>query len=42
MTAAQIVALRHPCFLAGEMVHPRFARGQWPWSLVLTVNAGYE
>lgn len=37
------VALAHPCFLGGETVHPRFAhplgRG---YSLVLTVNAGYE
>ena len=43
MTPSQWVALTHPCFLAGETVHNRFAVIlPWPHSLVLTVNAGYE
>lgn len=44
MTPEQEVALAHPCRLAGETVHPRFAHRQRrsPWSLVLTVNYGYE
>lgn len=42
---ARATALRHPCLLAGETAHPRFAqtlpmeRGA---SLVLTINRGYE
>ena len=42
MTPAQQIALQHPCYLAGETVHPRFANLSGAWSLVLTVNAGYE
>jgi hypothetical protein len=39
----QAIALAHPCLLAEETAHPRFAyqlRGGC--SLVLSVNAGYE
>jgi hypothetical protein len=39
---AQEVALAHPCYLAGETVHPRFRQMTGAWSQVLTVNAGYE
>ena len=37
------IALVHPCYLAGETMHPRYASfvGRWV-SVVLTVNAGYE
>ena len=42
MTQQQSVALQHPCFLAGETVHPRFVRAEGHMSLLLTVNAGYE
>ena len=43
MTPEQEVALTHPCRLAGETVHRRFARRYRDrWSLVLTVNTGYE
>jgi len=47
MTPEQQVALAHPCFLAGETMHPRFdpvlAPGH-PYliSVKVTVNAGYE
>jgi len=43
MNPAQTIALRHPCYLAGETLHPRFRhRITSQMSLVLTVNAGYE
>ena len=42
MTPAQAIALAHPCLLAGETVHPRFRSVSGAWSIVLTVNAGYE
>lgn len=42
MTPAQHAALTHPCHLAGETLHPRFRHQSGAWSLVLTVNTGYE
>jgi hypothetical protein len=42
MSPAQAIALRHPCYLAGQTVHPRFAWRAGRCSVVLTVNAGYE
>jgi hypothetical protein len=42
MTPAQTAALRHPCLLAGETIHPRFRSVTGAWSLVLTINTGYE
>ena len=42
MTPAQIIALAEPCYLAVETIHPRYRAGQGAWSLVLTVNTGYE
>jgi len=42
--AWQRTAIRHPCRLAIETIHPRF-RHPGPglaWSIVLTVNSGYE
>lgn len=42
MTAAQRAAIGHPCLLAEECAHPRYAWGVPGSSLVLTVNAGYE
>lgn len=43
-TKEQEVALAHPCYLAGETVHPRFGsvKPRAGLSMVLTVNAGYE
>lgn len=38
----QRTALRHHCRLAGETVHPRFASVELAYSVVLTVNSGYE
>lgn len=42
MNKPQTVALRHHCRLASETAHPRFATRHGIWSLVLTVNSGYE
>lgn len=42
MTPAQSTALAHPCLLAGETYHPRFRSRSGAWSLVLTINTGYE
>ena len=43
MTQAQATALAHPCYLAGETVHPRFdPRLVGPISVKVSVNAGYE
>lgn len=42
MTPAQRIALAHPCYLAGETIHRRYRNRNGGWSLVLTVNAGYE
>lgn len=42
----QSLALAHPCYLAGETLHPRFeptiAPGNPAISVKVTVNAGYE
>lgn len=42
MTPAQSIALAHPCHLGGETLHPMFRTEAGAWSLVLTVNTGYE
>lgn len=42
MTPQQRTALKFHCRLAGECVHPRFARNVAFGSIVLTVNSGYE
>ena len=42
MTRAQRIALDHPCFLAGETMHDRFVSGAGRYSVIVTVNAGYE
>jgi hypothetical protein len=43
VTPAQLAAVAHPCLLAGETTHPRFRhRITDAWSLVLTINTGYE
>jgi hypothetical protein len=42
MTPAQALALAHPCFLAGQTVHPRYGYRQGRCSVMLTVNAGWE
>lgn len=35
-------ALQHPCRLAIETAHPRFNWMEGGYSIVLTVNSGYE
>lgn len=42
MTPAQSIALAHPCHLAAETVNPLFRSQAGAWSLVLTINTGYE
>lgn len=42
MTPAQRVALAHPCRLAAETIHLRFGSVFPMWTVVLTVNSGYE
>ena len=38
----QRIALRFPCLLAEEVMHPRFAHFEALGSVVLTINTGYE
>ena len=40
--AQQQVALQHPCRLAFETMHPRFAWREGGHGIILTVNSGYE
>jgi hypothetical protein len=42
MTPAQRIALDRPCYLAGETTRTIFRERAGRWTLVLTVNAGYE
>jgi hypothetical protein len=42
VTPEQGTALTHHCRLAFETAHPRFAHLKARYSLVLTVNSGYE
>ena len=42
LSARHQTALRHPCRLAAETAHPRFAFTFGGSTVVLTVNAGYE
>lgn len=42
MNEHQQTALEHPCLLAVESLHPRFAYASGIHSVLLTVNAGYE
>jgi hypothetical protein len=42
MDDRQQTALAFHCRLAVETVHPRFSHWQGNYSIVLTVNSGYE
>lgn len=42
LSARHQTALKHPCRLAAETAHPRFAFTFGGATVVLTVNAGYE
>ena len=44
MKPAQQIAWEHRCYLAGETAHPRFGSilPDRRWSLVLSINTGYE
>jgi hypothetical protein len=42
MNRHQQIALDHPCRLAVETAHPRFGFVRSGYTVVLTVNSGYE
>jgi hypothetical protein len=44
MNSHAATALRHPCLLAIETIHPRYNRKdtRTGYSITLTVNSGYE
>lgn len=43
MTPQQETAFLHPCRLGEETGHPRFVSSKYgAWSLILTLDAGYE
>lgn len=42
MLGRQALALRFHCRLAVETTHPKFAVDHGSYSIVLTVNSGYE
>jgi len=42
MTGQQRTALLHYCYLACETMHPRFHRQINGFSIIVTVDAGYE
>ncbi|HEX8864599.1 MAG TPA: hypothetical protein VF821_02975 [Lentzea sp.] len=42
MDDRQTYALRHHCRLGLETCHPRFGKDHGLYSIVLTVNSGYE
>jgi len=42
MNAQQRTALDFHCRLATETMHPRFVRVRGRYSIILTVNSGYE
>jgi len=42
MTRAQQVALSQPCVEAEDCVNPVFKHYAPPWSIILTMNVGFE
>jgi hypothetical protein len=42
MTRQQLVAITNPCIEAEHCAHPRFKSYALPWSVILTVNSGFE
>lgn len=42
MNEQQKTAIQHHCRLAVETIHPRFGMRGATYSLMLTVNSGYE
>lgn len=42
MDRYQRTAIEHHCRLAAETIHPRFVTATPLYSIVLTVNSGYE
>lgn len=42
MNAMQQTALTNPCVEAEDTTHPRFKCYSPPWSIILTVNSGFE
>lgn len=42
MTTQQITAIQNPCITAEECANPQYKRFASPWSVILTVNSGFE
>lgn len=42
MTRAQETAIHHPAIVAEDCTHPRYKSYSLPWSVILTVNSGFE
>lgn len=42
MNRQQLTAYGDPCFLSIETMRPKFRHVDGAWSIVLTINSGYE
>jgi len=42
LTDPQRTAITNPCIEAEQCAHPMYRRILGPWSLILTVNSGFE
>lgn len=42
MTKQQQVALRNPCIVAEDCIRPIYRTIAPPWSVILTLNSGFE
>jgi hypothetical protein len=42
MTRQQLAALNHPCIEAHQCAEPRYRSIVGPWSMILTMNVGFE
>jgi hypothetical protein len=42
MTERQLIAISNPCIEAEDCADPRYKFYKLPWSVILTVNSGFE
>lgn len=42
MTFQQTTAIQNPCIESWECANPRYKAYALPWSVILTVNPGFE
>ena len=42
LTDQQNVAMMNPCIEAKDCLHWRYKRYMVPWSIILTLNSGFE